>query len=351
MNIQIFNYQDYLKYQYFLKVQNTIENVNGEFCVCEEEETYHFESRIISGVVHNEHDKIFRKILDNKKEAVTFINKALKLQCKLEEEEIEKYNSSFVTEELKNQEADIIYKLKEKNIFFLIEHQTKIDYSMPLRILEYENEIIKSAIDVKKINTQDYKLPQVIPIVLYSGRKKWNAKKYICEIQEELEGYNQKKFARYNVVDVNNFSKQELLREESFLSKALLIEKTRYTNSLTVYLEKIVKEMNAKKDVYTREQKELLITIINLILNKKLETKKASELTKELKGEDKNMLAVLEMIEEENKRLIKRGEKRGEQRAKKQTIQMIAKKMLKKKIPTETIAEITGLTKEEILKG
>ena len=110
MNIQIFNYQDYLKYLYSLKEKNTIENENYEFCVCEEEETYYFESNIINGIVHNEHNKIFRKILDHKKEAVTFINKALKLKCKLEEEEIEKYNSSFVIEELRNQEADIIYK-------------------------------------------------------------------------------------------------------------------------------------------------------------------------------------------------------------------------------------------------
>ena len=52
-----------------------------------------------------------------------------------------------MTKYLKNKEADVIYKLKNREVFFLIEHQTKIDYTMPLRILEYETQIMESAID------------------------------------------------------------------------------------------------------------------------------------------------------------------------------------------------------------
>ena len=67
---------------------------------------------------------------------------------------MEKYTSSFVNKIFENREADIVYKYKNKNIFFLIEHQTKIDYSMPYRILEYEIEIMKSAIDIKKVKNK-----------------------------------------------------------------------------------------------------------------------------------------------------------------------------------------------------
>ena len=40
---------------------------------------------------------------------------------------------------------------------------------MAWRILEYAMEIIKSAIDYNKIGQKNYKLPLVIPIVLYTG--------------------------------------------------------------------------------------------------------------------------------------------------------------------------------------
>ena len=113
--------------------------------------------------------------MDKKEEAIALINQAIKTKLKVEE--IEKYTSSFVNKIFQNREADIVYKYKNKNIFFLIEHQTKIDYSMPYRILEYETEIMKSAIDIRKVKNKEYKLPLVIPIVLYTGKKKMGCQK------------------------------------------------------------------------------------------------------------------------------------------------------------------------------
>ena len=52
-------------------------------------------------------------VLDQKEEAVKFINKTLKLNIK--KEEIEKYNSSFISKTFQNKEADIVYKIKDKN--------------------------------------------------------------------------------------------------------------------------------------------------------------------------------------------------------------------------------------------
>jgi len=63
---------------------------------------------------------------------------------------------------------------------------------MPYRILEYEIEIMKSAIDIRKVKNKEYKLPLVIPIVLYTGKKKWDAKRYLEESQETLDGVKMK---------------------------------------------------------------------------------------------------------------------------------------------------------------
>lgn len=204
--------------------------------------------------------------------------------------------------------------------------------------------VIKSAIDKKKLGQKGYKYPTVMPIVLYTGRKKWKVKQYIKEMQEELEGYKGLEFARYNIIDINDYTEEELLQEESFLSKVMLIEKTRYTDNLNECLERIVQEINMKEKVYTKEQKELFITIINLVLSTKLDKEEVEKLIKNLKEGEKPMLAVLEMLEEENKKIFRRGEKKGEKRAKIET----AKKLLVAKVPIKIIMEATELTKEEI---
>ena len=106
--------------------------------------------------------------------------------------------------------SDIVYKMKKKEIFFLIEHQQKIDYNMPKRIQEYEIEIIKEATRGKRMTKHEHKLPRVIPIVIYTGSRKWNVEKYIEECQERLSEVDSIKLGEYYMVDVNDYTKEEL---------------------------------------------------------------------------------------------------------------------------------------------
>ena len=200
-----------------------------------------------------------------------------------------------------NREADIVYKYKYKNIFFLIEHQTKIDYTMPYRILEYEIVIMKSAVDIRKIKNKEYKLPLVVPIVLYTGKKKWDAKKYLEESQERLDGVKIKA-GNYNLVDINDYTKED--------------------------------------------DEDLLKRIISILFGEKIGEKKTKELIEKINGGDEKMLAVVEMIRNENQMYINMGRKEGE---KNRNIE-IAQKLLKLKMPISQISEITTLTKEEIEK-
>ena len=123
--------------------------------MAEEGENYYLEgSKNKETYINNQHDKIFRKILSVKSEAAKFINKTLNLLGDevIKEEQLEKYTNRFITTNLYDKESDVIYKIKERNIFILIEHQTQIDYKMTIRILEYSLGIIKSAIDYTKIS-------------------------------------------------------------------------------------------------------------------------------------------------------------------------------------------------------
>ena len=286
--------------------------------------------------------------MDKKEEAIALINQAIK--TKLKAEKIEKYTSSFVNKIFQNREADIVYKYKNKNIFFLIEHQTKIDYTMPYRILEYEIEIMKSAIDIKKIKNKEYKLPLVIPIVLYTGKKKWDAKRYLEESQETLDGVKIKA-GNYNLVDINDFTKEELLQEKTLISKMMLLEKSESTEESIEMLEKIIPNTN-------KEEKELLKRVISILFGEKIGEEKTKELIEKIDGGEEKMLALVDMIRNENKMYInmgrtegkKEGRKEGFKEGKKQTYLEIAKNLLKLKMPISQISEVTKLPKEEIEK-
>ena len=291
--------------------------------------------------------------MSNKQEASNFINKTLKLNNPIKPEQLEKYNSSFITEKLQNRESDVIYKIKDKKIFILIEHQTKIDYKMPYRILEYEYELIRSEVEDKKLGTKDYKIPAVISIVLYTGKKKWNVKKYIEEVQERLEGYEEIKLAKYDVVDVNDFSKEELIKEKSFLSKAMLIEKAKDNEEIIKYLEEITKEINSNEEIYVDEMKKIFTIMIDKILKIKIGEEKAEEFKQNIKKEEggkRKMMTVFETIEEDNKRIFNDGIKTGIKTGIKQNKIKIIKNMLKEKLPIELISKITGISQKEINK-
>lgn len=292
--------------------------------------------------VNQKHDKIFRTILDKEENAVLIINKAI--DAKIEIKDIEKYKNSFVNKVFQNREADIVYKMKDKNIFFLIEHQTKIDYSMPFRILEYEVAIMKNAIDMNKINTKDYKLPLVISIVLYTGNRKWNAAEYIQKSQETLRNIKED-VGKYNLIDVNNLTEKELLEDDTFITKMMLIEKTKSKEEIIDTIEKVIEK--------TKENdKDILIRIIKLILKEKIGEQEVERLINKIEGGNKEMLAVLDMIERENQRYIDMGRKEGRKEGKIEGIKEksieIAKKLLSKNTSKKEISEITGLDETEI---
>ena len=287
-------------------------------------------------VVNHQHDKIFRTVLDRKSDAIALINKALNTQ--LEVQDIEKYNSSFINKVFQNREADIVYKIKDRSIFILIEHQTKVDYLMPYRILEYEVAIMQSAIDLDKIKNKESKIPLVISIVLYTGNKKWNAKKYLEENQEKIEGI-ENGLGNYNLIDINELTEKELLEDNSFISKMMLIEKSKNTENIVEILEKIVK-------ITKEEDKDTLRRIISIILEEKIGITKTKELIEKMEGDEGNMLAVVDMIRRENQMYIEIGKKEGELKEK---IKIVTN-MLKEKFNIETIQKITGINKEEIEK-
>ena len=299
-------------------------------------------------------------MLGVKSEAAKFMNKTLKLSGEngIRGEQLEKYTNRFITTNLYDKESDVIYKIKGRNIFILIEHQTQIDYKMPIRMLEYSLGIIKSAIEYRKTTDRTYAIPSVIQIVLYTGKTKWKANLSISENQEMLDGKSELKCSKYNLVDVNDFTKEELIKEKTYISKIMLIEKHKNTEELIKYLKAIVEEVIKYKKDYNQQAEEVFVIMIKRILMKKIGSQRANEIIKKLKGVDEGMLTSLATIEEENKLIfnngiktgIKSGIKTGIKTGIRQSKVEIIKNMLKENLSIDLISKVTGTSKQEINK-
>ena len=331
----IFSYIEYLKYSRIIK---------EEYSLNEEVAEYKYDNKKINHI----HDKTFRKILDDKKEFTIFINKIFNLEEKLEEKDIEKYNRKFVSVDYTNQESDVIYKLKNKEIFILVEHQTKIDKKMPIRILKYELEIIRSRMD----ENNRLEFPIIIPIVLYTGKQRWNAKINYPSYNSELARYRGLKKVEYNLVDINDYTIEDLYKENSILTKIMILEKSNKYIEIINNVDKIVNKVYDSK-LYTQTEKEMLLNILNNTMINIVGNKKMKEYKIKLEGGE-NMLALYEMIENERNEIystgIKEGKVKGKIEGKIEGIKAIAKKMLRMKFDKDTIMKATGIKEEELEK-
>ena len=336
-------YKDYYRYK------NTFDTFNS-YTLREEELEYSYDSDNIN----NTHDKLFRDLFADEEEVAKLLNKFFKFRKEVKSSELEKYNSSFITQSYKNQESDIVYKLKERNIFFLIEHQSYVDYSMSYRILNYAIEIIRNAIDLKELQCEGYKYPKVIPIVIYTGNRKWNSVLEYQTLEEKIIGYDKSDInAKYNLLDSNNYTKSELLENESFISKVIAVEKCKTKQELIETLEYIIENIEFDKD------KIMIERIIKYILSQILEKGEINRFLQKLKNKKEVVGMLAENLMKEKMQIIRKannegiieGKREGKIEGKKegriQIITILIKNMLQENESEEKIKKYLEISNEE----
>ena len=304
-----------------------------------EEKINQTENNLQSGSTTNsKHDKLFKIILSNKQEAVGFIKMVMKPKEDITTKNIELYNKEYITEKFEKRETDITYKIAEKNLYIIIEHQSTVDRTMPYRIQRYKMLLMNEIINKKEMKKVGYEFPRVIAIVLYTGRSKWKVEK-LEDLQRPLEWYREID-KEFELVDVNKYTEEELMKDELVITKAMLIEKQKDARKVRDILNKINQIVKNKP-----EKIKLLLEILKFILlNSKSEEirKEADKIIKEYKGGEE---AVLNMVNIYNKALDEQRDAGDRQRQIK-----TAKRLLKEKMKPEFIAKITDLSIEEIEK-
>lgn len=323
------------------------------------------------GGINQKHDKTFKEILSKPEEMQKFLKDFLGLEVK--KENLEKYKSSFITSTFENRESDIIYKIKDKEILFLVEHQSTVSKRMPNRILEYCVEIMREAIKNKTL--EEGSNPIIVPIVIYTGERKWKVEKEFSETQikeEEYQEYLLKQ--KYELIDINKYSKEELLEINTKLSNMMLIEKCKTSEEIRETMIKIIEQIKKLKKEDQKEMKKWYEQIIKYVLGEKLGKYQIEIIEMIEKGEKGKMEEWLERVKRNDEKIrkdlinkgrqegikegkqegiregIREGKEEGRKQGRQITIIETAKNMLKEKLDIDLISRITGLLPSEIQK-
>ena len=296
---------------------------------------------------NQKHDKTFRGILKNKKEMSQFLKQFIELE--VSEENLVIYNSSFINKHYERRESDIIYKFKAREIYYLIEHQTKVDKTMPHRILEYCMELMREIEENKSNKYETNAL--IIPIVIYTGTQKWTVATNFSDTQKVEEKY--KKYTiklQYQLVDIKEYKKEKLMKMDTKISSMMVLEKCRNSEEL----KRTIIELGKNKDMI-----EWLKELIEYVFPDILGEEKEEMIEKMERKEENNMEDLVERIkkyeERKEKRLINKGRTEGRTvgrtEGKIETITNMIKNMLKLNQDEEFIMKCTNAKKEDIEKA
>lgn len=215
--MQIFTYNDYLDYISNYKIKKLIKIQNKRIKIKNniEKEKYKNKEKTEVEKIKEKIENTIEKLIEDKQEVSKIINDYLKISiCDINTNNLEIIKKSKNQINIKSQ----IFKIKEKEIYFLIKIEKNPNYNIPFTIFEESMELIKS---IKQKHQKEK--PTVIPIIMYIGNQKWNIKQKNKIRYTKFEENNIE--LGYNIIDFNLYSTKELKNKKSKINKYIILKK------------------------------------------------------------------------------------------------------------------------------
>jgi hypothetical protein len=173
---------------------------------------------------------------------------------KLDFETLQRVNASYVSEELKSREGDLVWKLRRRDgrpvfVYLLIEHQSKVDRFMALRLMVYIALLYQDLLKQGEL-TPDGLLPLVIPLVLYNGEVAWWAPEDLADLIERLDDESEAYVPRlrYRVIDEGRYSPDDLEARDSVAAQVFWLEQSREKRKLVPGARRLLKLLGGPGD-------------------------------------------------------------------------------------------------------
>ena len=283
-------------------------------------------SKKVKKNIYHIHDKSYKDLYSKKEIAIdlfkNFVKKEFMEDLKLDD--LNLVNKSYISSDYEESESDIVYTAKigdtEAIFYILLEFQSKVDYTMPLRLLFYMCEILREHVKNNKQSKSDknVKIPAIIPIVLYNGKQIWDVPNEFSKMF-----YNSEKFHSgvlnftYDIFDVNNgFTKEELMNKKDATAAIFLLDQKVSPSEFLERVASIALFFDRLSDEQLRQIKHWIKnTTEDEIKDKAIELLE-SEKEDVVRMVANNAFIIQEMKQEIEKKAIEKGIEKGKKEAK-----------------------------------
>ena len=318
--------------------------------------------------IHNTADNSFKRIFDDHRLFADFIRDFIRIDILngIKPEDIEDMSERFLPLFQEGRDADTVKRINLKGdtpffIIVILEHMSKVNFRSSFKMLQYICLVLeaweKEAEKEKPGSSllKDFKYPPVLPLIFYDGKGQWTAERNFIKrtyLNEVFEKYIPK--FEYELINLNDYSEEELMRFGGALSFLLLIDKIRDSRNR----ERIIRlpEGYAEKLrlQIPEDMTKLLVDVTLSLLEKRgfkrIEAEQVAALVEKAKGKEYGGMfeAVIESFQEGQEEAWAKGLTEGRAEGRTEGQIEIARNALAKGIAPELIHDITGLDMETI---
>ncbi|MFM8330700.1 MAG: Rpn family recombination-promoting nuclease/putative transposase, partial [Candidatus Methylumidiphilus sp.] len=161
---------------------------------------------------------------------------------------LEKVNASYVSEDLRRREDDVVWRLRLGPrwvyVYVLLEFQSTVAPFMAVRLLTYVGLLYQ---DLIRQGLPSGALPPVLPVVIYNGGPRWTAPTELAQLVEPmptaLRHYQPN--LHYWLLDENRLP-APTLPSENAVTALLLLERSRAPADVLAALDKLLRWLDAE---------------------------------------------------------------------------------------------------------
>lgn len=280
---------------------------------------------------------------------------------------MDRVSGTYVSDDLRERHDDMVWKIGFRDrwlyIYILLEFQTTVDYWMGVRLLTYIGLLYQDLIKTGAIDKKEG-LPPVLPLVLYSGKRRWTAPisldKLFTKIPLGLDVY-QPSF-RYFLMDEGRYDDKDLDMPKNLVAALIRMGNSPSINDLRTVIGELVDWL--KLPEHKRIQRSFIVFLKKGLLSKRMPGKDLSDCEDLLEVDTMLAEKVKDWTRAWEKEGLRKGIRRGrrvgveqgrqeglvkgrEEGREKGLIQT-AIKMLDKNMDLAIISELTGLSMEKV---
>ena len=284
-----------------------------------------------------------------------------------------------------NRDADTVKRVNLKNnpplfVIAILEHSSTVNYRTSFKMLQYITLVLAEY--EKEANKENgnacfakgFKYPPVLPLVFYDGTGKWTAETNFLnktELNDVFHKYIPK--FEYELVNLNDYSEEDLIRFGNMLSLIMMIDKFQKTDSEMGVFSKLPPDYMEKLQLeIPMHLRKLLSDVVTVLLKRvNITDEEINEITEKIQGGRlQEMFAGWDNYDVQETRRIAReqglqegrqeglqvgreqglqvGREEGRAEGEKETLRQMVIEMKKKDFSDDVIADITKLPIEKI---